>query len=48
MFNTTFGQQIAALLCTVLMSSACVLGAVGPAQPDAGKATVAAATRLVA
>jgi hypothetical protein len=43
MFTTNLRRQLAAIFCTVLMSSACVLSAVGPAQVDA-----AAVTRSVA
>jgi len=39
MFTTNLRRQIAAIFCTVLMSSACVLSAVGPAQIDATAAT---------
>jgi hypothetical protein len=48
MFATNFRRQVATVLCTVLMSSACVLGAVGPAEAGAGHAVVAKAARLVA
>ena len=32
MFNTDLARRFAAVLCTVVMSATCVLGAVGPAQ----------------
>ena len=34
MFNTDLARRFAAVLCTVVMSATCVLGAVGPAQAD--------------
>ena len=45
MFTTNFRRQAAAIVCTVLMSSACILGAVGPAQSNAATAPI---TRTVA
>ncbi|HEX8384254.1 MAG TPA: hypothetical protein VF592_12860 [Sphingomonas sp.] len=36
MFNTDFARRFAAVLCTVLMSATCIIGAVGPAQADFG------------
>ncbi|SEM44451.1 hypothetical protein SAMN05192583_0235 [Sphingomonas gellani] len=44
---TDFRRQFAVLVCTVLMSSACVLSAVGPAQAGASP-SVAKAARFVA
>ena len=46
MFNTDFARRFAVLLCTVVMSATCVIGAVGPAH--AGLTSAAAATTLVA
>ena len=37
-----------ALVATILMSAACLAGAVGPAQPDAAKAAVAMAAKIIA
>ena len=49
MFNTaTVRQQVAALFCTVLMSTTCVLSAVGPAQADGMKPVVAKTAAIVA
>lgn len=48
MFKTDIGRTIAAVACTIVMSTACVLGAVAPAQPGTGKVAVATAARLVA
>ena len=46
MFNTDFARRFAAILCTVVMSATCVIGAVGPAH--AGLTGGAAPTTLVA
>ncbi len=32
MFNTDLARRFAAILCTVVMSATCIVGAVGPAQ----------------
>ena len=32
MFDTDLARRFTAILCTVVMSATCVLGAVGPAQ----------------
>ena len=31
MTNTSFGRTVAAIVCSVLLSATCLLGAVGPA-----------------
>jgi len=48
MFKSDIVRTVSAIACTLVMSATCVLGAVGPAQADAGKAPMAAPTRLVA
>lgn len=48
MAKTEIGRTIATIACTIVMSAACVLGAVGPAQTGAGHAAVAMAARLTA
>jgi hypothetical protein len=48
MNTTTFARHAATFLCTVVMSATCLAGAIGPAQPQAGVAAVAAAARLAA
>ena len=48
MAKTDLRHTVAAIIGTVLLSTACVVGAVGPAQPGAGKAAVAMAARFVA
>ena len=48
MFKSEIIRTVSAVACTLVMSATCLLGAVGPAQAGAGKAAVAAATRLVA
>ena len=40
MFTATIRRQIATIVCTVLMSSACVLSAVGPAQSGGSAPTI--------
>lgn len=49
---TDIRRHLAAAFCTILMSSACVLSAVGPAQADSAGSniapTVAKAARFVA
>ncbi|WP_375402830.1 hypothetical protein [uncultured Sphingomonas sp.] len=32
MLNTDLARRFAAILCTVVMSATCIIGAVGPAQ----------------
>ena len=39
MFKSDIGRTIAAIACTILFSTTCVLSAVGPAQAGAGTAT---------
>jgi len=41
-------RTLAAIACTVVMSTACVLSAVGPAQAGTATAAVATATQPVA
>ena len=48
MFKSDVSRTVTAIVATLLMSAACVAGAVGPAQPGAGKAAVAMAARFVA
>ncbi len=43
-----FAIKLAAIALTVVTSTTLLLGAVGPAQADAGKTAVAMATRIVA
>ncbi len=48
MAKNNLRHTVAAIIGTVLLSAACLAGAVGPAQPGAGKAAVAVAARFVA
>jgi hypothetical protein len=48
MFKSDIVRTVSAIACTLVMSATCLIGAVGPAQAGAGKAAVAATTRLVA
>ncbi|WP_425230125.1 hypothetical protein [Sphingomonas sp.] len=41
----TIGRQVVAIVATLLVSTACVVGAVGPATAHAGAAPVVAAAR---
>jgi hypothetical protein len=34
MFNTDLARRFAAIVCTIVMSATCIVGAVGPAQAD--------------
>ena len=43
-----FTRSATAVVATILMSAACLAGAVGPAQPGAGKAAVAMAAKIIA
>ncbi len=43
-----FTRTLTAVVATVVMSVVCLAGAVGPAQPGAGKAAVAMAAKFVA
>jgi hypothetical protein len=43
MFKSDIGRTVAAIVCTILFSTTCVLSAVGPAQAGAGAATEMAA-----
>ncbi|WP_176472923.1 hypothetical protein [Sphingomonas lenta] len=43
MLNNDFTRRFAAIVCTVVMSATCVIGAVGPAHALGSKAPVAAA-----
>jgi hypothetical protein len=36
MFNTDLARRFAAIVCTVVMSATCIVGAVGPAQGQLG------------
>ena len=42
MNRSDFGRTVAALLCTLVMSATCVLGALAPAQASADKPVAAA------
>lgn len=44
MTTITFGRQVVAVVATVLVSTACLLGAVGPAAMNGSGATVAVRT----
>ena len=44
MFKTDFARTVAAALCTIVLSTTCVLGAVGPAT----SAALASPTHIVA
>ncbi|NIJ29927.1 hypothetical protein FHT00_001874 [Sphingomonas insulae] len=46
MFNSDIGRKLAAIVCTVVFSATCVVGAVGPAT--GGSQGAAAAARLTA
>ena len=48
MSKSNLTQTLATVVATLLVSTACIVGAVGPAQPGAAKAAVAVAARLVA
>ena len=37
MFNTDLARRFAAIVCTVVMSATCIIGAVGPAQAGIDK-----------
>ena len=47
MFNTTIARTVVAALCTIVFSTTCVLGAVGPATATTA-APVAVHTAIVA
>ncbi|NYD90772.1 hypothetical protein [Sphingomonas melonis] len=44
MFNSEIGRKLAAVVCTVLFSAACVAGAVGPATGGGETVTTARLT----
>ena len=44
MAKSTLAQRFAAIVCTVLVSTACVVGAVGPATSVAASPSMAART----
>ena len=48
MIKTDIGRTVAAIACTLVMSTACVLSAVGPAQANGAKTVAAAIARPVA
>ena len=48
MFKRTFTQTLTAMFATVVLSATCLTAAIGPAQPDVGKAAVAMAAKFVA
>jgi hypothetical protein len=48
MLKSDIGRTVTAVLATVLMSVTCLAAAIGPAQPDAGRAAVAMAAKFVA
>jgi hypothetical protein len=43
-----FTRTLAAMLCTVVMSATCVLGAVAPAEAGSGRGAVARAATFIA
>lgn len=48
MLKSDLSRTLTAVVATVLMSVTCLAAAVGPAQPEAGRAAVAMAAKFVA
>ena len=48
MLKPDWTRTLTAIVATVVMSATCLAAAIGPAQPDAGRAAVAMAAKFVA